>query len=142
MTAMLAGGKRGFVVQDVWPGRRIMAGVCGQPRAWNDGVTNAMPYVALLYDVVDQFTERRAPFRAAHLSLVRDAHARGEIFMAGPLGEPALGALLVFQSESAEVAERFARADPYVLEGLVTRWRALPWTVVVEPSAGGRQKEP
>jgi uncharacterized protein YciI len=101
-----------------------------------------MPYFALLYDVVDQFTERRTPFRAAHLTLVRNAHTRGELFMAGALGQPALGALLVFQSESAVVAENFARADPYVREGLVTRWRALPWTVVVEPSASGRQKEP
>jgi uncharacterized protein YciI len=101
-----------------------------------------MPYFALLYDVVDQFAEKRTPFRAAHLTLVRDAHARGDIFMAGALGQPALAALLVFQSETSEVAENFARADPYVQQGLVTRWRALPWQVVVESPATGRQKEP
>jgi uncharacterized protein len=101
-----------------------------------------MPYFALLYDVVDQFAEKRTPFRDAHLKLVRDAHARGEIFMAGALGQPALAALLIFQSETSEVAEDFARIDPYVRQGLVTHWRALPWTVVVESPASGRPKEP
>jgi uncharacterized protein YciI len=101
-----------------------------------------MPYFALQYDVVDHFTDKRAPFRDAHLKLVRDAHARGDIFMAGPIGQPPAGALLIFQSETSEVAENFARADPYVLQGLVTRWRALPWTVVVESPALGRPKEP
>lgn len=100
-----------------------------------------MPYFALIYDVVDRFTERRAPFREAHLTLVREAHARGEVLMAGAIGQPPEGALLVFQGETAAVAEDFARTDPYVLESLVTRWRALPWHVVVEPLAPGRPKE-
>jgi hypothetical protein len=30
----------------------------------------------LLYDMVDDFIERRTPFRDAHLKLVRDGHAR------------------------------------------------------------------
>ena len=37
-----------------------------------------MPYFALFYDTVDDFASRRTPFRAAHLDLVRAAHARGE----------------------------------------------------------------
>jgi uncharacterized protein YciI len=101
-----------------------------------------MSYFALLYDVVDHFTEKRTPFRDIHLALVRDAHARGEIVMAGAIGQPPQGALLVFQSDTADAAEAFARDDPYVQQGLVTRWRALPWHVVVEPPATGRQKEP
>ncbi len=101
-----------------------------------------MPYFALIYDVVDLFIERRAPFRAAHLALVRSAHGRGEIFMAGAIGQPPQGALLIFQGDTAAVAEDFARNDPYVLERLVTRWRALPWHVVTEPPAPGRPKEP
>ena len=43
-----------------------------------------MSYYLLRYDrVVDHYVERRAPFREAHLALIRDAHARGEIVMAG-----------------------------------------------------------
>ena len=33
-----------------------------------------MPFFALFYDVVENFVERRAPFREEHLGLVRAAH--------------------------------------------------------------------
>ena len=72
-----------------------------------------MPYFALTYDVVDDFVNKRTPFRPAHIKEVREAHARGELVMAGALGEPA-GALLVFRGADKSVAENFAKADPYV----------------------------
>ena len=90
-----------------------------------------MKYFALMYDVVDRFAEKRTPYREAHLALVRGAQARGEVVMAGALGDPPDGALLVFRGDSADVAERFARADPYVRQGLATRWQVRPWNVVV-----------
>jgi uncharacterized protein YciI len=90
-----------------------------------------MAHFALVYDVVDNFVERRAPFRDAHLRLVRDAHERGVLQFAGPLGDPPDGALLVFRAESPATVEAFALADPYVTEGLVTAWRVRPWTVVI-----------
>jgi len=90
-----------------------------------------MTHYALTYDVVDGFIDKRAAHRSAHLAMVREAHARGELLLAGALGDPPDGALLVFRGESAEVAERFAGADPYVTNGLVTRWRVRPWAVVI-----------
>ena len=91
----------------------------------------AVTHYALTYDVVDGFIEKRAAHRPAHLARVREAHARGELMLAGALGDPPDGALLVFRGETPEVAERFARADPYVTGGLVTRWRVRPWAVVI-----------
>ena len=85
----------------------------------------------LLYDTVADYIERRAPYRAEHLSLVKMGHERGEIIMAGALSDPADGAVLVFKAQSPSVAEDFARNDPYVKAGLITRWRVRPWTVVV-----------
>lgn len=90
-------------------------------------------YYALFYDVVDQFKQRRAPFRGEHLRLVREAHSEGSLLIAGALGEPPSGALLVFRASSPDIAEQFARHDPYVLRGLVTNWSVRPWHVVVEP---------
>jgi len=90
-----------------------------------------MKYFALMYDVVDGFIDKRMPHREAHLALVNGAHARGELAMAGALGDPPNGALLVFRSDTPEAAERFARADPYVMQGLATRWHVRPWNVVV-----------
>jgi uncharacterized protein YciI len=88
-------------------------------------------YWLLLYDVVDDYVERRAPFRYRHLAHARAAHERGELVVAGALADPADGAVLVFRADTAEVAEAFAAADPYVLEGVVTDWVVRAWTVVI-----------
>ena len=88
-------------------------------------------YYMLLYDVVENFIERRAVFREAHLKLVRDAHERGELWLAGALVDPVDGAALVFTTEDRSVAERFAQNDPYVTGGLVKQWRVRTWNVVV-----------
>jgi len=89
-----------------------------------------MPYFALMYDVVEDFVNKRTPFRPAHIKGVRESQARGELIMAGALADPA-GALLVFRAADKSVAEKFAKADPYVNEGLVKSWQVRPWTVVV-----------
>jgi uncharacterized protein YciI len=60
----------------------------------------------LFYDVVDNYAEKRAAFRKDHI-----AHAK------------------------AAVAESFAKADPYVANGLVTTWRVREWITVVGKDA-------
>jgi uncharacterized protein YciI len=90
-----------------------------------------MPYYALFYETVDDFISRRAPFREEHLHLAREAHARGELVLAGALADPADGALLVFFAPDRVIAESFAQKDPYVVNGLIKRWQVRPWTVVV-----------
>ena len=92
-----------------------------------------MSYFVLAYDVVDRFVERRAQYRDEHLRLVRECHARGQVIMGGALGDPPDGAMLIFKGDSPHVAEEFARADPYVTNGLVTHWQIRPWNVVVGP---------
>jgi uncharacterized protein YciI len=85
----------------------------------------------LCYDLAADYLERRGEFRDAHLKLAWDAHQRGEIIVAGALSDPADMAVLMFQGESPEVAERFAKADPYVIHGLVTGYRVRQWNTVV-----------
>jgi hypothetical protein len=55
--------------------------------------------------------------------------------LGGALADPADGAVLLFAGDSADVAETFARADPYVVNGLVTRWRIREWTTVAGETA-------
>ena len=88
-------------------------------------------YLALFYEVVSDYIDRRAGFREEHLALARAAHQRGELVMAGAFSEPADGALLVWATGDEEVVRRFVEQDPYVREGLVTRWWTRPWTVVI-----------
>jgi hypothetical protein len=85
----------------------------------------------LLYDLVEDYIERRAPLRAQHLALARAAEARGELILGGALANPADGAVLLFRGDSPTAAEVFAAADPYVTNGLVTRWRVREWTTVI-----------
>ena len=88
-------------------------------------------HTILFYDVVDDYVEKRTAHRGLHLELARQAHARGELLLAGALAEPADGAVLVFRGDSPDAAVAFAKADPYVKNGLVTAWRVRKWTTVV-----------
>ena len=90
-----------------------------------------MMHYLLIYDVVPDYMERRAPLRAEHLTLARAAQTRGEIVLGGALADPVDGAMLLFQGDSPAAAEAFAAADPFVRHGLVTRWRVRKWTTVV-----------
>lgn len=89
----------------------------------------------LLYDVVPDYLQRRSAFRGAHLAQAWAAHARGELLLGGAFAEAADGAALLFTGDSPHAAEAFARADPYVRQGLVTQWRVLPWVTVVGAGA-------
>jgi uncharacterized protein YciI len=89
-----------------------------------------MAYYALFYDVVDDFANKKLPFREQHLQLAHQAHTRGEVVLAGALADPA-AALLIFKVNDRTQVESFARQDPYVTSGLVSRWEVRPWTVVI-----------
>jgi uncharacterized protein len=89
----------------------------------------------LFYEVAEEYTERRVPFRGAHLAHAREAVARGELVLGGVLTDPLDTALLLFEGDSPAAAESFARTDPYVLNGLVARWYVRQWTTVVGPGA-------
>ena len=90
-----------------------------------------MGYFALVYEVVDDYLPRRGVYRDDHLRHARQAYDRGELLLAGAFAEPADKALLVFRTDDPSVVETFARADPYVVNGLVKRWEVRPWSVVI-----------
>ena len=87
-------------------------------------------HLLLEYTLADDYLERRAALREDHLALAREAHERGELLLAGALPDPYDRALLVWTAPR-DVVERFAAADPYVANGLVTTWTVRPWNVVI-----------
>ena len=95
----------------------------------------ATVHYLLFYEVVPDYAERRMAFRAAHLAHAKAACARGDLLLGGALADPVDGAVLLFRGDSAAAAEAFAAADPYVTNGLVTRWRVRAWTTVVGEEA-------
>ena len=94
-----------------------------------------MRHFLLFYEAGPAYLDRRPEFRGAHLQHAWDAHERGELVVAGALADPIDGAVLMFAGEDRSVAEEFARADPYVLNGLVANWRVREWTTVVGEQA-------
>jgi uncharacterized protein len=89
----------------------------------------------LFYEFSADYLERRGPLRSEHLALAWKGVERGEILLGGALADPTDGGILLFKADSPQVAEDFARADPYVANGLVTRWFVRRWTTVVGPDA-------
>ena len=90
-----------------------------------------MNHYMLIYHVVDDYVERRTPYREEHLRLAREAQARGELILGGALADPADKAILVFYSQDKKVVEGFARSDPYVRNGIVAKWEIRLWNVVI-----------
>ena len=91
-----------------------------------------MHYI-LFYKTVENYTEKRAPYRAEHLEYVENFRKSGHLLMAGALTDPADGAVLIFKSDSPETARAFARHDPYVKNGLIAEWVVREWNVVTLP---------
>jgi uncharacterized protein YciI len=89
----------------------------------------------LFYDAGPDYETKRAPFRSPHLEHARSAVERGELLLGGALADPIDGALLLFRGSSPAVAEAFAAADPYVVNGVISKWRVREWTTVVGKDA-------
>jgi hypothetical protein len=90
-----------------------------------------MKHFLLFYEGSPDYLERRPQFRGAHLKYAWAAYERGELVVAGALADPVDGAVLMFAGEVKSIAEDFARADPYVTNGLVERWHVREWTTVI-----------
>jgi uncharacterized protein YciI len=94
-----------------------------------------MKHFLLFYELAPDYLERRGEFRGVHLNMAWAASNAGELVIAGALANPTDQAVLLFKGESSEVADRFAKADPYVLNGLVKRWYVREWNTVAGEDA-------
>lgn len=83
----------------------------------------------LIYEAFDDYIIRRIPYRTEHLTLARKAEEKGELILAGALGEN--GSAFLFLIDSPQVALDFAKKDPYVLNGLIKSYKVLPWAIVI-----------
>jgi len=61
----------------------------------------------------------------AHRARLDEFHNRGVLLAAGPLGYPPEGAMAIFTTR--EAAEEFIEGDPFVANGLVSKWRLVEW---------------
>eukprot|EP01064_Diplonema_japonicum_P029293 TRINITY_DN4701_c0_g1_i1.p2 TRINITY_DN4701_c0_g1~~TRINITY_DN4701_c0_g1_i1.p2 ORF type:complete len:105 (+),score=15.08 TRINITY_DN4701_c0_g1_i1:52-366(+) len=88
-------------------------------------------YRVLRYDYVPDVLEKRPAFRPAHLDYIAKYKEKGMVRMGGALDPASDGAMIILKADKAD-AEKFAKEDPYVVNGLVTKWSLQDWNVVVE----------
>ncbi len=94
-----------------------------------------MKHFLLIYDLAPDYLARRGPLRDLHLGMAWAASARGELVLAGAVQDPLDTAIFLFKGDSPAAAEAFAKADPYVLNGLIAKWRVREWTTVAGEGA-------
>lgn len=85
----------------------------------------------LIYELADDYLERRTQFRTEHLKLAWQSQNKGELILAGALQQPTDTAILMFKGEDDSAVKSFAENDPYVLNGLIKKWSVRPWITVV-----------
>jgi len=81
--------------------------------------------IVSFYDVAPGSLAKLKEHFPAHRARLEDFHARGLLIAAGPLGNPPESAMGIFASR--EAAEEFIKGDPFVTNGVVSKWRLLEW---------------
>jgi uncharacterized protein YciI len=95
----------------------------------------AEKHFLLFYEYAPDYLERRPALRPSHFKHAQESIGRDELQLGGAFADPPDGGALLFKALSRDAVEAFARADPYVTNGLVTSWRVREWTTVVGPGA-------
>jgi uncharacterized protein YciI len=94
-----------------------------------------MRHFLLFFEFAPDFASRRDKYRDSHLRMAWQAHERGELLLAGALTDPLDSGVLLFGAECVEQVEQYAAQDPYVVNGLVTRWHIREWATTVGDDA-------
>jgi uncharacterized protein YciI len=90
-----------------------------------------MKYV-VLYEAAEDFRPKVPLHIEAHRALWKRFAAAGQLLMVGPFNDaPAGGAMAIFTTR--EAAEAFVGADPFVSNGLVSRWTIREWNEALSP---------
>ncbi len=84
----------------------------------------------LEYHYVENMVERRAPYRADHLSNAERLLQDNILIAGGAFMPNADGALFIFSSDY-ETVENFVQNDPYFKAGLIPKYSIREWNVVV-----------
>ena len=88
----------------------------------------------LKYEYIPDVLEKRGPYREGHIALAKKMIEENKCLSGGPTGEPNMevptGALFIFTD--LESAKQYAANDPYVENGIVTKFSIEEWNVVVQ----------
>lgn len=81
------------------------------------------------YDSLEEAVSKAPDVIAAHRARSNEWHSQGRLLMAGAFlntSQEKLATMVICSTR--EVAEEYARGDPFVLKGMVNRWYIREWT--------------
>ncbi|MGA2109181.1 MAG: YciI family protein [Syntrophorhabdales bacterium] len=81
--------------------------------------------IVCFYEMAPDALSKVMEHYPVHRARLDEFYARGVLLAAGPLGNPPEGAMAVFTTR--EAAEEFVQGDPFVVNGLVSKWRLVEW---------------
>ncbi|MGH7937078.1 MAG: YciI family protein [Bryobacteraceae bacterium] len=81
--------------------------------------------IVSFYDIAPDALAKIMTHYPAHRVRLDKFHSRGVLLAAGPFGNPPEGAMAIFTTRDA--AEEFIQGDPFVINGLVSKWRLVEW---------------
>lgn len=81
--------------------------------------------IVAFYEMAPDALAKVRTYFPPHRARLDEFHARGVLFAAGPLSNPPEGAMAIFTTR--EGAEEFIQGDPFVINGLVSKWRLVEW---------------
>lgn len=67
--------------------------------------------------------------RPAHRAYLTTLLGNGQLFASGPYADGS-GALIIYEADTPDEAERFLKSDPFHAAGVFLNWQMRPWRIV------------
>ena len=83
----------------------------------------------MFYEIASDGISKAMTHVDGHRARLKAFHEKKVLLMAGPFAKPAEVALGIFTSRDA--AEKFIQGDPFVIYGVVDKWRLVEWNEVL-----------
>lgn len=86
-----------------------------------------MKFAAIIEYTTD--VAKTEQIRPAHRQYLSTLRASGQLAISGPFTD-APGALIVYEADTIEEAEKFLKGDPFHANGVFVSWKIRPWNTV------------
>jgi uncharacterized protein YciI len=83
----------------------------------------------MFYEISPADLPKASTHYAAHRARLDAFHTRGVLLMVGAFGNSTDGAMGIFTTRAA--AEEFVKGDPFIINGVVKKWRLCEWDEVL-----------
>jgi uncharacterized protein YciI len=87
-----------------------------------------MKFAAIIEYIQDK--AKIAEIRPVHRQYLASLKDFGQLAASGPFTDDS-GALIIYEANSAEEAEKTLRGDPFCKNGIFVKWQIRPWNPVI-----------